>query len=136
MARHFVPPMIQNEDSGNGAFVAFSSGLGRSAHPYASAYCASKWAVEGMVKSLAFSLPKSHAAVAFAPGIVKSGMAPSGVDVKRWVEVAGPAILDFGPEENGKSVSLDEFYTEEYMESWIIKDGTKNCKNLAFTGGL
>ena len=136
MARHFVPFMIQNEDGGNGAFVAFSSGLGRSAHPSASAYCASKWAVEGMMKSLAISLPKSLAAVPLAPGIVKSGISPCGVDVERWVEVAGPAILAFGPEENGKSVSLDEFYTAEYMESWVIQDGAKNHQKMAFPGGI
>jgi NAD(P)-dependent dehydrogenase (short-subunit alcohol dehydrogenase family) len=62
MIRHFVPIMIDNaknqKNPCNKCFVAISPGLGRSPNPYHTAYCASKWAIEGMIKSLAMSLPE------------------------------------------------------------------------------
>ncbi|KAL7509808.1 hypothetical protein ACHAXN_006786 [Cyclotella atomus] len=62
MIQHFVPIMIDNaknqKNPSNKCFVAMSSGLGRSPNPYHTAYCASKWAIEGMIKSLAMSLPE------------------------------------------------------------------------------
>ena len=131
MMRHFVPRMIDDamnqRGSYNKSFVAMSSGLGRSPNPFHSAYCASKWAVEGMMKSLAMSLPEPLCAVPLAPGVVQTGMMP-GMDgddntTSNWVKVAGPMILGFDRNDNGKSLSVDGFYTEQYKDTWIIKDG-------------
>eukprot|EP00956_Cyclotella_meneghiniana_P018294 scaffold30372_cov70-Cyclotella_meneghiniana.AAC.5 len=131
MMRHFVPRMIDDamnqRGSYNKSFVAMSSGLGRSPNPFHSAYCASKWAVEGMMKSLAMSLPEPLCAVPLAPGVVQTGMMP-GMDgddntTSNWVKVAGPMILGFDRNDNGKSLSVDGFYTEQYKNTWIIKDG-------------
>ena len=50
VVRGFVRPMIDR--GGPAAIVNISSGKGRSAHPHLAAYCASKWAVEALSKSL------------------------------------------------------------------------------------
>lgn len=43
--------------------------------------------------------------------------------VKNWVQVAGPMILGLNREDNGKSLSVEGFYTDKYKDTWIIKDG-------------
>ena len=130
MIQHFIPRMIddaKNHQSGHcKCFVAMSSGLGRSPNPFHCTYCASKWAIEGMIKSLAMSLPPTLCAVPLAPGVVETGMMPgNGGDntVSNWVKVAGPMILCLNREQNGKSLSVDGFYTEKYKDTWIINDG-------------
>lgn len=130
MIRHFIPKMIddtKNQSCENTkCFVAISSGLGRSPNPYHAAYCASKFAIEGMIKSLAMSLSAPFCAVPIAPGIVETAMMPgNGGDntVKNWVKKAGPLILGLDRKDNGKSLSVDGFYTQKYKDTWIIKDG-------------
>lgn len=131
MMRHFVPRMIDDAENRRGSynkcFVAMSSGLGRSSNPFHSAYCASKWAVEGMVKSLAMSLSEPLCAVPLAPGVVQTRMMPGNDGdnntTSKWVKAAGPMILGFDRNDNGKSLSVDGFYTERYRDTWIIKDG-------------
>ena len=51
----FVPSMIKSK---NGIVVNFSSGWGRSTSPEVGPYCSSKWAIEGLSKSLAQELPE------------------------------------------------------------------------------
>lgn len=141
MIRNFVPQLIHNNI---GAFVAMSSGLGRSPNPYHAAYCASKWAVEGMVKSVAMSLPAPLCAVPLAPGVIETSMQPaddSNVgkgstkktkvgNVSDWIKVAGPMILNMNRKDNGKSLSVKSFYTLKYRQSWIIQDGVGVPKKL------
>src|SRR5262245_2589919 len=69
--RHFVPAMVAR---GTGVIVNVSSGWGRSASPEVAPYVASKFAVEGLTKSLAKELPKGMAAVAFNPGVIDTDM--------------------------------------------------------------
>lgn len=133
MIRHFVPRMLMNNA---GTFVAMSSGLGRSPNPYHAAYCASKWAVEGMVKSLAMSLPDGPmCAVPLAPGVVQTGMqsdvggksegsSSSSGNIDKWVEVAAPMILGLSRKDNGKSLSVKGFYSLRYRQSWSFPDGS------------
>jgi len=42
-----------------------------------SAYCTSKWAVEGLTRSLAKELPKGMAAVALSPGVLNTELLTS-----------------------------------------------------------
>eukprot|EP00986_Skeletonema_menzelii_P010756 scaffold5366_cov138-Skeletonema_menzelii.AAC.7 len=133
MIRHFLPQMIKNNV---GTFVAMSSGLGRSPNPHQVAYCASKWAVEGMMKSLAMSLPRdgSMCAVPLAPGVVQTGGADgknegsssssSSGNIDKWIEVAGPMILGLSRKDNGKSLSVKGFYSVRYRQSWSFQDGS------------
>lgn len=132
MIRHFVPRMVKNN---NGTFVAMSSGLGRSPNPHQVAYCASKWAVEGMVKSLAMSLPLDGemCAVPLAPGVVQTGVGLDGKtnegsssngNIDKWIEVAGPMILGLSGKDNGKSLSVKGFYSVRYRQTWSYQDGS------------
>jgi len=133
MIRHFVPHMIKNNA---GTFVAMSSGLGRSPNPYHAAYCASKWAIEGMIKSLAMSLPDGMCAVPLAPGVVQTGMQPGGKNegssssasssgnIDKWIEAAAPMILGLSRKDNGKSLSVKGFYSVRYRQSWSFPDGS------------
>ena len=74
MIRSFVPMM---EDKGQGIIVNFSSYWGQSTAPEVGPYCATKWGVEGLTRSLAQELPKGMAAVAFNPGVINTEMLQS-----------------------------------------------------------
>ena len=137
--------------NGRGVFVAMSSSLGRSPHPYHAAYCASKFAIEGLMKSVAMSLPHPLCAVPLAPGVVtrndnensdtamqcehlsrhknsKQQQLHNDVnnekDISQWVNAAGPMILRMNRNDNGKSMSVKDFYTVRDRQGWIIQDGT------------
>lgn len=99
--RHFLPLMIQRK---HGIIVNMSSGWGRSAAAEVTTpshwsyflvnilllsvmksfihgiclqvapYCASKWAVEGLTKSVAKELPPGLAIVALSPGVINTDM--------------------------------------------------------------
>ncbi len=116
--RHFLPAMIRR---GSGITVNFSSGWGRSASPEVSAYCASKWAIEGMTQALAQELPKGLCAVALNPGIINTAMLQSCFgretseqypSAAQWAEAAGPYLLALGPEDNGRALTVPGIPTE------------------------
>jgi NAD(P)-dependent dehydrogenase (short-subunit alcohol dehydrogenase family) len=114
MVRHFVPTMIA---AGRGVIVNFSSGWGRSTAAEVAPYCASKWAVEGLTKSLAAELPAGLAAVPLNPGIINtdmlqscfSGGANQFPSAQQWAEAAVPFILQMGDGDNGQSLSVPGF---------------------------
>merc|ERR1712048_1453071 len=112
--------------------VALSSGLGRSSHPTHAAYCASKFAIEGLMKSVAQALPEPLVAVPLAPGVVATEMqkGEGDGDVGEWVKVAAPLILNITREQNGASLSVPGFYTDKYKATWIIADGATPPKEL------
>lgn len=103
--RHFIPAMIERserESSRPGVIVNFSSGWGRSTSPDVGAYCASKWAIEGLTQSLSQDLAHTHVrAFALNPGVIDTEMlrecfGASAGDYptpERWVQQAGPFIL-------------------------------------------
>lgn len=112
--RAFVPAMVER---GSGVIVNLSSGWGRSVAPEVAPYCATKWAIEGLTKSLAEELPKGMAAVPLNPGIIDtdmlrqcfSGGAASYPKADEWARKAAPFILGLGPKDNGRSSSISEF---------------------------
>ncbi len=63
--RAFMPALIER---GSGLFIAMSSGWGREATQGLAPYCASKFAVEGLIGSLQCELPEEVRAVALDPG--------------------------------------------------------------------
>ena len=71
MVRSFVPLMEKNN---SGVIVNFSSYWGKSSAAEVGPYCASKWGVEGLTRSLAQELPKGLITVAFNPGIIDTDM--------------------------------------------------------------
>ena len=108
--KEFVPNMIK---VGKGTVVNFSSGWGRSTSPEVAPYCTSKWAVEGLSKSLAKELPEGMVSVALNPGVINTDMLRS-----CWNENAGtyektescakraaPFILNINSKDNGASLT-------------------------------
>lgn len=110
LVRAFVPAMILR---GSGVIVNFSSGWGRSTSPEVAPYCASKWAIEGMTRSLADELPAGLAAIPLNPGIINTDMLQScfGDDAhaypspSAWAKKVAPFLLRLGPEDNGKPLT-------------------------------
>ncbi|MCC3506213.1 MULTISPECIES: SDR family oxidoreductase [unclassified Microcoleus] len=109
--RHFVPAMIARK---SGIIVNFSSGWGRSTSPEVAPYCASKWAIEGLTRSLAQELPRGMAAIPLNPGIIHTDMleisfgehAASYTPVKAWVQKAVPFLLKLKPSDNGVPMTV------------------------------
>ena len=109
--RHFVPAMIARQ---SGIIVNFSSGWGRSTSPEVAPYCASKWAIEGLTRSLAQELPEGMAAVPLNPGIIHTDMleicfgedAASYTSIKAWVQKAVPFLLKLKPSDNGMPLTV------------------------------
>jgi NAD(P)-dependent dehydrogenase (short-subunit alcohol dehydrogenase family) len=109
--RHFVPAMISQR---RGVIVNLSSGWGRSTAPEVAPYCATKWAIEGLTRSLAQELPKGMAAVPLNPGIIDTEMLRScfGGDAQsypapdEWAERAVPFLLSLGAKDNGRPLSV------------------------------
>ncbi len=111
--RHFLPAMLQRR---KGTIINFSSGWGRSTSPEVSAYCASKWAIEGMTQSLAQELPDGMAAVALNPGIINTDMlqtcfganARSYPSAEKWAKTAAKFILKISTQDNGRALSVSD----------------------------
>jgi NAD(P)-dependent dehydrogenase (short-subunit alcohol dehydrogenase family) len=109
--RHFLPAMLKRRA---GVIVNFSSGWGRSVAPEVAPYCATKWAIEGLTRSLAQELPKGMAAVALNPGIVDTRMlrscfgASAGLypSAEKWSHRAVDYILRISAKDNGEPLSV------------------------------
>jgi len=112
--RHFVPAMVARK---TGVIVNLSSGWGRSTSPEVAPYCASKYAMEGLTLALAQELPAGMAAVPLNPGVIDTDMlrqcwadgAASYPKAEAWAKTAAPFILQLGPKDNGRSLSVGQF---------------------------
>ena len=107
MIRSFVPIM---EKRGQGIIANFSSYWGQSTAADVGPYCATKWGVEGLTRSLAQELSDQMAAVAFNPGVVNTDMLRStfgdqALDYespKEWAIRAVTRLEMLTPEDSGK----------------------------------
>lgn len=112
--KHFVPAM---KEQGRGVIVNFSSYWGRSTSSDVAAYCATKWAIEGLSRGLGDDLPSGMASVALNPGVIHTEMlqrtfgdsAANYPKPEQWATAAVPFILGFGPADNGTSVTVPGF---------------------------
>jgi NAD(P)-dependent dehydrogenase (short-subunit alcohol dehydrogenase family) len=108
MIRSFVPKMIEK---GQGIIANFSSYWGQSTAPEVAPYCATKWGVEGLTRSLAQELPSGLAAVAFNPGVINTDMLQStfGAEAKNypnpqdWSVDAVTRLENLDDQDNGQS---------------------------------
>ena len=99
---------------GRGHVVNISSLAGIAPVPGLTLYCASKFAVEGLVSALSQELPSGLAAVAVGPGVVHTDMlrqvrgqaAAECESPEAWSRRAAPFFLGLGPADNGGSVSV------------------------------
>jgi len=111
VVRAFAPAMVARKA---GVLVNLSSGWGRSTSPEVASYCASKFAVEGMTKALAQELPAGMAAVPLNPGVIDTDMlrqcwaesAGGYPKADEWAARAAPYLLNLGPKDNGKSLTV------------------------------
>lgn len=109
--RHFIPLMLPNK---KGIIVNMSSGWGRSGAALVAPYCASKWAVEGLTKSVAKELPEGMAIVALNPGVINTDMLVSCFGnsaelyqtPKSWALKAATMILNLTAADNGASLTV------------------------------
>ncbi|MCY2948864.1 MAG: SDR family NAD(P)-dependent oxidoreductase [Planctomycetota bacterium] len=109
--RAFLPAMVAQQ---KGVVVNFSSAWGRTTSADVSAYCATKFAVEGLTRSLAQELPKGMAAVALNPGIIATDMlaqvfragASAYPTPAAWAKRSVPYILGLGARDNGASADV------------------------------
>ena len=108
--KEFVPNMIR---MGKGTVVNFSSGWGRSTSPEVAPYCTSKWAIEGLSKSLAQDLQEGMVSVALNPGVIDTNMLRSCWDEnaamyekpESWAKRVAPFILNISQKDNGASLT-------------------------------
>lgn len=109
----FAPSMIARK---SGIIINLSSGWGRSTSPQVAPYCASKYAIEGMTKSLAQELPEGMAAIPLNPGVINTDMLRScwgdGASAyptpEKWAQKAVPFILKLSPADNGRSTTVPQ----------------------------
>lgn len=110
--RAFLPSMLA---AGTGTIVNISSGAGLSGYPTITPYCASKFAVEGLSKSIATELPEGLACIPVSPGVINTDILQDYWGAERadacdtpetWAEYAVPFILELGPEQNGQSLRI------------------------------
>ncbi len=108
----FLPGMLKKK---RGVLVGLSSGWGRSTSPAVAPYCASKFAVEGLMGSLAQELPGGMAAVALSPGVVHTDMlcqafgsseAAHAIEPEEWARSAVDFLLELDAPDSGKSLSF------------------------------
>ena len=108
--KEFLPSMIK---VGRGVVVNFSSGWGRSTSAEVAPYCSTKWAIEGLSKSLAQEVPKGITCVALNPGVIDTDMLRScwGENAnaykkpENWAIKAAPYILHINEKDNGASLT-------------------------------
>lgn len=109
--RHFLPHVIAKK---RGIVVNMSSGWGRSAAGEVSPYCASKWAIEGLTKSVAKEVPQGIAIVALSPGVINTDLLSScfGASAalyqtpETWAPYAATMILGMTAADNGASLNV------------------------------
>ncbi|KAL6297684.1 hypothetical protein ACE6H2_005826 [Prunus campanulata] len=115
--RHFIPLMLSRNEGKNpaGIIVNMSSGWGRSGAAHVAPYCASKWAVEGLTRSVARELPSEMAILALNPGVIHTDMLEScfgDSSMKNypkpdaWAVKAATMILNLTPADNGASLTV------------------------------
>lgn len=108
--RAFLPAMLERK---TGVIVNMSSGWGRSTSPEVSAYCSSKWAIEGLTQSIAQELPRGMAAIPLSPNTVDTEMlrsafgsgAASSPSPAVWAHECAQWLLELGPRDNGRPIS-------------------------------
>ncbi|CAI9101507.1 OLC1v1038846C1 [Oldenlandia corymbosa var. corymbosa] len=111
MLRHFIPILIERKQ---GVIVNMSSGWGRSAAAQVAPYCASKWAVEGLTRSVAKELPAGLSIVALSPGVINTDMLQSCFGnsaslyqtPEAWAPRAATMILNLSVGDNGASLTV------------------------------
>ncbi|MED2752047.1 SDR family NAD(P)-dependent oxidoreductase [Bacillus thuringiensis] len=109
--RAFVPAMVARKE---GIIINMSSSWGREGEAELAPYCASKFAIEGITKSMALELPHGMAVVALDPGgsistLMLKSCAPQYINEsptpETWSHKAIEYILNITIDKNGDSLT-------------------------------
>ncbi len=111
VCKAFLPSMIEQN---HGVLVNISSGWGRSTAAEVATYCCSKWAVEGLTRSLAQEVPLGVAAIPLNPGIIHTtllescfgGSASHFPSPEQWARDAVPFLLSLSAADNGQPLTV------------------------------
>ncbi len=103
--------MVSNN---SGVLVNISSGWGRSTSAEVATYCCSKWAIEGLTRSLAQEVPDGVAAIPLNPGIIHTELLESCFGTSatqfpspsQWAEDAVPFLLELNASDNGQVLTV------------------------------
>ena len=112
VSKAFLPSLIK---ANHGVLVNVSSGWGRSAAAEVATYCCSKWAVEGLTRSLAEEVPSGVAAIPLNPGIIHTTLLESCFgssashfpSPQQWAEAAVPFLLGLSAADNGQPLTVN-----------------------------
>ena len=112
VSKAFLPSLIK---ANHGVLVNVSSGWGRSAAAEVATYCCSKWAVEGLTRSLAEEVPSGVAAIPLNPGIIHTTLLESCFgssashfpSPQQWAEIAVPFLLGLSAADNGQPLTVN-----------------------------
>ncbi len=112
VSKAFLPSLIK---ANHGVLVNVSSGWGRSAAAEVATYCCSKWAVEGLTRSLAEEVPSGVAAIPLNPGIIHTTLLESCFgssashfpSPQQWAEAAVPFLLGLSAANNGQPLTVN-----------------------------
>jgi len=111
VSKAFLKSMVSNN---SGVLVNISSGWGRSTAAEVATYCCSKWAVEGLTRSLAQEVPDGVAAIPLNPGIIHTDLLESCFGTSathfpspsQWAEDAVPFLLELKASDNGQVLTV------------------------------
>ncbi|KAE8648223.1 hypothetical protein Csa_018415, partial [Cucumis sativus] len=111
--RHFIPLMIPIN---KGIIVNISAIVATFGVPMASPYCSSKWATEGLSKSVAKEVGDGMTIVTLDPGVVNTQMlftllgntSSQFQTPQKWATKAAPMILNLTRTDNGASLTVED----------------------------
>ena len=135
VVKYFIHSMKQNVLRPS-RIVAISSASGRNGYAEMSPYCASKWAVEGFMASVAAEIPDHMMCCAYDPGGILTEMTiylvpelkgnfeeaikMGAIDGRRWAEDCVPHILTLNRKKhNGQPVERPDC-AKGFEKNWII----------------
>lgn len=133
--KYFIKSMKDN-DKIESKIVTISSASGRHGFEAMSPYCASKWAVEGLMQSVAKEIPKHMMCCAYDPGGIVTQMTVylvpelkgniakavqmGAIGGQKWAQVCIPHILSLtGDQHNGQPIERPNC-SQLFQKNWMI----------------
>ncbi len=133
--KYFIKSMKENIKI-NSKIITISSASGRNGYEAMSPYCASKWAIEGLMQSISKEIPKHMMCCAYDPGGIVTQMTVylipelkgqiakaiqmGAIGGKKWAEQCIPHILSLNREQhNGKPIERPN-YAQLFQKNWMI----------------
>jgi len=112
-------------NSNNGNIINFSSYWGKYGEANLSPYCASKFAIEGLTKSLSKELPNQMSCISFDPGSTKTAMLKKccpdsweeAITPEVWAKIVIPYFINLNRKYNGISLNFNDLLKNNNLYS-------------------